>query len=568
MVGDWYFALDGRPPEGGRSAEPWREHFRSGEQALLTQGPSEHWVGDPWQEVQDPRGHAWLFGVSGADPATVARVAWDGGDPAELGARFILVRRSTDGELVLTTDRLGALHAYRGPTGFGSCMAPVARTSAKSLDWLGLAGYFAFGFFPDDRTFYDDVRIFRPARHYRTIPGARAWQDERYWHWHHEPDGRTYDATLDAFCELFVGIMGEMDSEVERLAIPISGGLDSRLTLAALTGSRPGRWAYSYGYGPQSVENRIARRLADRRDLTFDAFQIRPYLFAAEQEIMAAVEGFQDVTQTRQASVAEQLRRNADAVVAAHWGDVWLDDMGLVGRDRVGPDELLDHTLGRLRKRGSAWLLDHLCAKHLGHAPEPELEAWARQELKAYDHLEDPDFRVKAFKSDQWSFRWTLASLRAYQLGTVPRLPFYDPRLVDFFARVPTEYVAGRRLEIDAIKRLAPDLARVPWQVYDASLYSWQHFNTWLLPKRALKKAWRLLRRETVIERNWEVQFLNPEGRRKLEERLLSTGLKLHDLVSPSEVHRMLDRFWARPDGANGYTVGMLLTFSLWLEAQ
>ena len=30
-----------------------------------------------------------------------------------------------------------------------------------------------------------------------------------------------------------------------------------------------------------------------------------------------------------QAFIAEELRQHADYVIAAHWGDVWLDEMGL-----------------------------------------------------------------------------------------------------------------------------------------------------------------------------------------------------------------------------------------------
>ena len=58
-----------------------------------------------------------------------------------------------------------------------------------------------------------------------------------------------------------------------------------------------------------------------------------------------------------------------------------------------------------------------------------------------------------------------------YQAGAFPRLPFYDTRLADFFATVPTAFVKGRRLQIDYLKRFAPDLARIKWQAYDTNLY-------------------------------------------------------------------------------------------------
>ena len=76
-----------------------------------------------------------------------------------------------------------------------------------------------------------------------------------------------------------------------RVAVPISGGLDSRATVAALT--RPGEtpddrlWAYSYCYSDDSVETRIARRVAQVRRLPFQAYTIRPYLFEDIERLLA-----------------------------------------------------------------------------------------------------------------------------------------------------------------------------------------------------------------------------------------------------------------------------------------
>ena len=146
-------------------------------------------------------------------------------------------------------------------------------------------------------------------------------------------------------------------------------------------------------------------------------------------------------------------------------------------------------------------------------------------------------------------------------------MPFYDTRLSDFFGTVPSEFVSQRRLQIDYLKRYAPDLARIKWQVYDTNLFRYHAFNTWLLPKRAVKKAWRLLRGKPVIERNWEVQFLNPQGRRGLEHWLLRPGLRLHEFFPPAALAGLLQDFFQDPLAQKrGYTVSMLLTFSVWLE--
>src|SRR5690606_22281775 len=103
--------------------------------------------------------------------------------------------------------------------------------------------------------------------------------------------------------------------------------------------------------------------------------------------------------------------------------------------------------------------------------------------------------------------------------------------LIDFFCCVPTEFVRDRRLQIDHLKRYAPDLARVKWQAADANLYL-AKYGYWLgLPGRALRKAQRTLTRHRVIQRNWEVQFLTESGRAGLRKWLLEPGLRLHNYV-------------------------------------
>jgi len=97
-----------------------------------------------------------------------------------------------------------------------------------------MAGFFAFGFFPQDRTFFEDVRILRPSSHYVFDAAGKFLSSGRYWNWSHQPDTRrSYDDTVEAFAGVFHEILAEMGRD--RLAVPISGGLDSRSTVAGLT---------------------------------------------------------------------------------------------------------------------------------------------------------------------------------------------------------------------------------------------------------------------------------------------------------------------------------------------
>jgi hypothetical protein len=258
------------------------------------------------------------------------------------------------------------------------------------------------------------------------------------------------------------------------------------------------------------------------------------------------------------------LAERVDRVIAAHWGDVWLDDLGLAGVSELDDAAFLDHALGRLAKPAQH-LMAHLVEPNLRSNEVRPLQRSMARELEPFRQLGDADFGLKAFKTEQWSWRLTVAGLRAFQVSSFPRLPFYDARVTELFEKLPSSWLAGRRLQVEFLKRHAPDLARIPWQVYGANLYRYRHHHTWMLPERALRKLWRLARRRRVVARNWEVQF-EGEGRRRLRQALLDPGRRLHDLVSRRSIEALLADFEATPTGALGYQVSMLLGFALWLE--
>lgn len=485
--------------------------------------------------------------------------------PENLAGHFMIAAWSDERrQWSVWTARAGSLHVYyiAGARAALSTYSPAASAfSKRRLDWIGLTGFCGLGYFPEDRTYYDDVRVLRPASRYDFSAGGELLRRDVYWQWFHRPDSRRSEA--DTIAEFGSVLREVVRDQVDhgRVALPLSGGLDSRTIAACLPEDRKVS-TYSYGYSEHSVETRIAGEVARACGLDFRAHTVGPYLFDRMDQVLEAVEGFQDVTQTRQASVTEWLAHQADFVLAAHWGDVLCDDMGV-----TDPASALPVALKKMRKRGGEWLLENVCRPHIGGAdPEELLRSLLAGEFALLDGIADADFRVKALKTGQWAFRWTLASLRMYQAGAFPRIPFLDPRMLDFFCTVPTEMVRGRRLQIEYLKRFAPDLARVRWQAYDADLFHYHQFDTWQIPRRAWKKLERMLHSRRNLQRNWEVQFLSPDQWPRLEDRLLRHGLQIHGFVPPEKVRSLLEEFRTQPGGANGYTVSILVTVSAWLE--
>jgi len=535
-----------------------------------------------WFAAESPLIQAWCLGellsygasIGTEDCLRSALNDWEADklDFRRLNGRFVLIfRHKATQEWTFITDRVGAMHCYvmwRGSkiAAVGSDLLTLAHTGSNlELDWEAIASFFSFGFFLDDHTYFNTIKILQPHSIYRINPTGDLRDHRYYWQWQHDVSTqRTYEQTVQDYDELLRQAMWRSVAHA-RVVLPVSGGLDSR-SLAATLPRDTAVAAYAYGYSANSAETRIAAKVAQASGLTFTPHVIQPYLFDRLPEIVTALHGCQDVTQARQMSVNQWVSVQGDTVLTGLWGDVWCDQMGLA--DGL-PEGITPATqaLKKFQKRGRAWLLQNICAPQIQDRSFQEtLADKVAAGFRAFKHIKDPDFQVKAYKTSRWAFRWSNASLRGFEVGAVPRIPYYDVDLIDFFCTVPTAFVRERRLQIDHLKRFAPQLARVHWQEADANLYL-AKYGYWLgLPRRAIKKTERALRHVAPLQRNWEVQFLSPTGRAGLQDWLLAPGLQLHNFLDRKTISALLDGFYAQPDAANGYTVSMLLTFSAWLE--
>jgi asparagine synthase (glutamine-hydrolysing) len=488
---------------------------------------------------------------------------------AQLPGHWLLFAHDTrTGAWSIRTDRHGTLHAavLDGPVRAVSTSTTALEHlgSSRRTDWLGLAGFCTFGFFPADRTFVDDVHVVRPASVVDLDASGAVAARRRWWTWSHDPDPSVDDGEwVGRFAAAFDAALAPA-REPGDTAVPISGGLDSRSTVAALTtaGVEPhGLVSYSYGFAARSIETRIADRIARARSLPFHRWTIDPYLSVLGHDAVAWTEGFQDVMHARQVAVVDRLSAVASRVVAAHWGDVWFDDMGLVGAQGITDAQLATKAVAKIEKRGGPWLAARLCGPHVDGDVAGALHDLVASELAALAHLEEPDFRLKAFKTDQWSWRWTLSSLRTFQASLGIVLPFYDTRVSDLFARIPTERVAARRLQVEYLVRRAPDLAAIEWQAEGRDLLHVGRRDPRALARRVVRRAVRELPGRAVPQRNWEVQLDDAATRRWAFEQFAQ--LERLDPAAVDVAGEAVARFEATPDPETAHAVTMLLTLAL-----
>lgn len=484
---------------------------------------------------------------------------------AEPAGHYILfVYRKTTKTYHVFTNRLGTYHVYwssvDGINTISTYYMGLAKSATtKTLDWEGITGFMAMGFFPGNTTYLEGINILEPASYYVFNEQLDMVAHKRYWEWEYNPTERKLSELQDEFDSILGSILCSTTNNM-KVALPISGGLDSR-TLAGILSKHSAAksiWSYSYGFNKGSQEIKIASKIADATNFEFNGYVVPPYLFDKADAITDAVELFQYIDGTRQASVLQPLQERADVAVGGHWGDVWMDDMGM--------SEMDESTFfnKKIIKKGSEWLLEKICKPHYANY-DSFLKNYFNNWTYNYRHIADADYRMKIFKTDQWSFRWTIPSIRMYQAAVMPVLPFYDKRIVDFFSTIPTHVLKSREFQVKYLKTYHPKLAAITWQEYDSNLYNYKQFNNRNIAYRAVKKVQSLLSAKKPITRNWELFYLSEEGRKGLEEILLQNK-PLLDIVPENIIRELLNDLYDYPNASNGYKISMLHTLARFMK--
>jgi len=466
-----------------------------------------------------------------------------------------LIIKIRNKKIHIITNRLNTMHCYYSSAGIHTYFHN-AIPGSRTLDWTGLGSYFNNGFFNNDRTFVNEVKLLLNASEYVFDSTITLISKNPYWECKHQVSIRTYTESVDEFARILENIKNDYIKLNGDIAMPISGGLDSRTITGLFSQNNEDAkklWSYSYGFGPDSMETGIAEQVAKRRNLKFEKIATDNYLKGKIPLIQNCVEHFQYIDGTRQADISEKLQLNARYVVCAHWGDVWHDTMGY-----DSTYSLREFAVKKMKKKGAAWFMNAIDAL--------KISAYETELAEAVDNtIEDKDFAIKIFKTLQWSQRWTLASTRMYQAGAFPIYPFYDNRVIDFFCSVPSVFVKGRRMQIDYLKKYHPDLARIRWEEYNSNLYWYKIINNRNIVYRVFDKIRRTISNKIKIYRNWELFYLNEDGKEMLQRNIVNNDA-LHKIIPKHKLKEFYQEFYKDPSAANGYTMSMLHTFALFTK--
>jgi len=422
--------------------------------------------------------------------------------------------------------------------------------SNNNLDFQAITSFCSLGFMLDDDTFYNEIRVCKPATEYRLNEKSEITEQKTNWKWHYEPEDRAFNDILEEFTEIFENIVIDR-TRGKKILLPISGGLDSR-TLVVPVSHRKDVTLASYEFEDGFYESETGHNLSQRFNIPLFIQKIqRGYLWNKLDEFYELNSCFTDFTHPRQANAINNWKGLGDVILLGHWGDVLFDRQA--DSKKISFDEQLLQLRQKIIRPGSMELAKELW-NHWGLKGSFESYITDRlNKLYCNINIDHPSARMRAFKSLYWAPRWTSINLSIFKRAGEIILPYYSDEMCQFICTVPERYLEGRTIQIEYIKKNCPEAAQISWQkFYPLNLYNYQQFNHphyYII--RAVRKAKRILQQyfsksPDLITRNWELQFLGEQNFTELKKNLLKNN-KFNKLIPQTIIRKYLDKFQANP---------------------
>lgn len=445
---------------------------------------------------------------------------------------------------------------------------PVYLGETGELDYKAISIFCALGFFLGEDTYFKTLKCLSPAT--RAIISDRGVEkQDPYFKWEYAPRDITFEQATDEFAHLFEKITRQLVGD-KKVILPLSGGLDSRSQAACLKGRR-NVFAYSYEFQGSFEETKYGRDISCRLGWDFQKYTIpKSYLWDCIDKLARLNGCYSEFTHPRQMAIFDEYPAMGDIFYLGHWGDVLYDDMGIA--DNASFEEQMKVLRKKVVKKGGLEL-GRLLWDGWGLSGDfnQELDSVLAGLLSGIK-IDNANARIRAFKSMYWAPRWTSVNLAVFQALHPVALPYYHDEMCRFVCTVPEAYLAGRQMQIEYIKRKAPELAAIPWQTYDPfNLYSYRKFFGWQgLAVRGMRKAkrtidHRVLGKPSLRQRNWENQFIGTSNEARLRDFLFSNP-SFNQFVPKEVVEAIYKKFKEEDTVYYSHPVSMLLTLSLFAK--
>jgi len=443
----------------------------------------------------------------------------------------------------------------------------------KKIDEFAFANLMSYGYVLEDRTLFEDIKLLPPASiltvQSNNLTINKYWDYSFYEEWELR---LSEDEYIDAFAEKLTRAVEKRVKGIDRLALTLSGGLDSRTMAAVLYRLNMSDCvkAFSFGSG-HCYDVRFGEKIAKKLGFQFESTEIQPdFIYKHAREFQYLSEGMRSCDWAWQIDYQRSafLKDNMDTVLSGFLGDAlcaprgsWTclinvhDDETAIRRtynvhvDSFSDDELKHYLNYNIFKNVKDYNFEIIKKTYL-NAPTTNIFNKARyvnlhqrQRRSTYGFVDYSEFYVNRIS------------------------PFIDNEFVDFILHVPTNLKVNQSLYKKMLIKHFPEVVKIGYSETGIPIKpsTWQEGMHWR--KERYKK---LLLKIGITTRSYHNDYIETGKALRTSSRqfmldIFSKSHILNEFFNPQEFNNLVSDFLQK--GSVGYErVCFPMTFLLWAD--
>jgi len=440
-------------------------------------------------------------------------------------------------------------------------------TFSRTIDFQSLVELLAYGYILGDRTIFTNIRCLDPGTVLIIDLRTGNVHRTRYYEFYPEISLKPLEVVIDKLNSLLRYYVNEQIKDLEKIGLFLSGGIDSRLLLAAIDKDLFDRvYAFTYCYHEDCSDKLIAEEIASELDINWKFYKINPNALRDYwKEAITVTDGMIVFHHTHGLhNIYEEISTTIrpDAVLTGYAGEILHG--GYIHRNflRVKNEDEIVHEV--LRKINTVFQFTEL----------PKL---LREEYASYRTLLELNLK-KQFASLPKTTNLANKADYFFMMNRMRKFVSYGlSQINDFFNyRIPLLFVTEYVFSIDPKYRYARRLLKTLFVKYYPELAKYRYTGTGValnasrikeITSGALALGLKLISKNRIKLRIRPLVDYNEVYRQELRDFVESILLDKTTLTRPyfkADYISKLVRDFIKGKENNAEKIGVLLTFELW----
>lgn len=347
----------------------------------------------------------------------------------------------------------------------------------RELNYGSISDYFYFRTMIMNNTFFNHINLMPPASILK-VNSRHEIELKRYWYPNYQEDRENvnYDDFIEEGYELWKNAIHKRIKGKKKIAIPLTGGLDSRL-LVAFTLMKNDN-IYTFTHGDKGIdEHRIAKEVVKRLCLpNYRLYEFSGDSLAKNIEEAVRLKGGMTPYGSLLLEPAKEFSNNYDVYLNGSFAMGLSFTTHYFKEDEINKRFIEQEKIKRISERCGEKYFGHLVQKQLSNEFLSQIIMFKgnniKEGLREFEDYSDSFHKEKDLFLIQTLKRRAGVGIDTWRYFVNDVLPLADYDLFEFYLRFPSKYKINREFHFDIIRKKFPELAAIEYQRTGVNLFS------------------------------------------------------------------------------------------------